>query len=587
MKKDTVFNITQYPLNYLMTSIDSGDIALPDLQRPFVWKNVKVRNLFDSLYKGLPVGMLILWKINESNGEFKPIGDPDKNTTPTKLIIDGQQRLTALYSVITGSKVIDSDYKERAIKIAYNPFTEEFEVQNSSILKDPKWVSNITDIFKGDIFSYMNEFFTNLDEKRPDLKYDKLEIQNNINSLKSLENTYQFSAIELSASLDPEEVSEIFVRINSTGKQLNQSDFIFTLMSLYWPEGKNMLEDFSKNAKIAPVAGVNSSFNLINAQPTNENLLRTIIGYSFLRGRLKYAYLILKGRNLENQTTTENERVKNFGILKEGLETALNLVYWHDFIAIIQSAGFVNDNLILSKNAIYETYALYLLGRCKFGIKHMDLESIIRKWFVFSLLTQRYGSSPESIIEQELSNFRENDDLIGVLSEIIESTLTNDYWAVTLPTRLKSSQGSRNTSNQVYNACKVFEGENILFSEIKLKDFLSPFVKSPKKQIEVHHIFPKNYLQTVKHLKQVDYNQIANMIYIDYHKNIKISDKPPHEYWSWILDECNDNTRDFIENNYVEVYDLPYEFWNMDYFDFLEERRKLMAKSMQEYFEKL
>ena len=298
MKKDTVFNITQYPLNYLMASIDSGDIALPDLQRPFVWKNVKVRDLFDSLYKGLPVGMLILWKINESNDEFQPIGVLDKNTTPTKLIIDGQQRLTALYSVITGSEVIDSDYKERSIKIAYNPFTEEFEVQNSSILKNPTWVSNITDIFKGDIFSFMNDFFNNLDEKRPDFEYNKLEIQNNINSLKTLENTYQFSAIELSASLDPEEVSEIFVRINSTGKPLNQSDFIFTLMSLYWPEGKNKLEEFSRNAKIAPVAGEKSSFNLINAQPTNENLLRTIIGYSFLRGRLKYAYLILKGRNL-------------------------------------------------------------------------------------------------------------------------------------------------------------------------------------------------------------------------------------------------------------------------------------------------
>ena len=241
----------------------------------------------------------------------------------------------------------------------------------------------------------------------------------------------------------------------------------------------------------------------------------------------------------------------------------------------------------MSKNAIYETYALYLLGRCKFGIKHMDLESIIRKWFVFSLLTQRYGSSPESRIEQELSNFRESDDLIGELSDIIYSTLTNDYWEVTLPARLESSQGSRNSSNQVYNACKVFEGENILFSEIKLKDYLSPFIKSPKKQIEVHHIFPKNYLQTVKNLKQRDYNQIANMIYIDYHKNIKISDKPPHEYWSEILDECSDNTREFVENNYVEVYDLPYEFWNMDYFDFLEERRKLMAESIRKYFEKL
>ena len=289
MKKDTVFNITQYPLNYLMTSIDSGDIALPDLQRPFVWNNVKVRNLFDSLYNGLPVGMLILWKINESNDEFQPIGVLDKNTTPTKLIIDGQQRLTALYSVITGSEVIDSNYKQRSIKIAYNPFEEKFEVQNSSILKDPTWVSNITDIFKGDIFSYINDFFTNLDEKRPDFKYNKLKIQNNINSLKTLENTYQFSAIELSAALDPEDVSEIFVRINSTGKQLNQSDFIFTLMSLYWPEGKNKLEEFSKQAKIVPVSGKTSSFNLINAKPTTENLLRTIIGYSFLRGRLKYA----------------------------------------------------------------------------------------------------------------------------------------------------------------------------------------------------------------------------------------------------------------------------------------------------------
>ena len=77
------------------------------------------------------------------------------------------------------------------------------------------------------------------------------------------------------------------------------------------------------------------------------------------------------------------------------------------------------------------------------------------------------------------------------------------------------------------------------------------------------------------------------MIYIEYKDNIKISDKPPHEYWSEILDECSNNTREFVENNYVEVYDLPQEFWNMDYFDFLEERRKLMAKSIHEYFDKL
>ena len=586
MKKDSVFKITQSPINSLITNIDNGDIALPDLQRPFVWDNAKVRDLFDSLYNGLPIGMLILWKINQNDADFQPIGILDKNTTPSNLIIDGQQRLTALYSVMMGREVIDKDYKKKFIKIAFNPFEEIFEVQNSSIVKNPIWVSNITDVFQGDIFNFMDSYFERLNDKIPDIDEDeKVKIRNNINSLTSL-NSYQFSSIELSHTLSMEEISEIFVRINSQGKELNKSDFIFTLMSIYWPDGKNALENFSKDAKTPSISN-NSSFNVINAQPTNENLLRTMISYSFLRGRLKYAYLILKGRNLDNKTTTEEERNKNFNILKEGLEVTLNLTYWHDYISIIQSSGFVNDNLIRSKNALYQTYALYLLGRCKFNLSHIELESVIRRWFVFSILTKRYGGSPESVIEKELSHFRDNTDLVGILTDIMDNELTMDYWNISLPPTLESSQPGNNNTYSVYKACKVFEGNNILFSEIKLNDYLGPNVKSPKKLIEHHHIFPKNYLKTVKSMKQPQFNQIANMIYIDYHKNIEISDYPPHEYWQDILSKCTDNTRKFIENNYVEVYDLPKEFWNMDYFDFLEERRKLMAKSIHEYFEKL
>ena len=582
MKKETVFNITQYQLKHLITNIDTGEIALPDLQRPFVWDNGKVRNLFDSLYKGLPVGMLILWKINESNNEFKPIG-LDKQTTPSKLIIDGQQRLTALYSVITGSKIIDGNYKQKQIKIAYNPFDEVFEVQNASIENDPLWISNITDIFKGNIFSLVNEFINNLKEKRPDFEFDEIKVQENINSLKTLETSYQISAIELASSLDPEEVSEIFVRINSAGKSLNQSDFIFTLMSLYWPDGKDNFEKFSYGAKKPAEIG-NSSFNVINEQPTNENLLRSTISYSFLRGRLRYAYLILKGRNLENKTTTEDERVKNFDILKEGAGEVLNLVNWHQFISIIQAIGFVNENMIGSKNALYQTYALYLLG-CKYGLKHNELKSTIAKWFVFGILTRRYTNSPESIIEQELRNFREHDNIIEYLEDIMTSELTNDFWEVTLPERLKSSRS--NPAESTYIASKIFENNNVLFSEIKLKDYLSPLISSPKKQVEKHHIFPKNYLKTKKGLKQVDFNQIANMIYIDYHVNIRIGDIPPHKYWKIVLDECSDFTRDFVSNNYTTAYDLPHEFWNMDYFDFLTQRRKLMANSIKQYYEKL
>lgn len=582
MKKETVFNITQYQLNHLITNIDTGEIALPDLQRPFVWDNSKVRDLFDSLYKGLPIGMLILWKINESNNEFRPIG-LDKKTSPSKLIIDGQQRLTALYAVISGFEVIDKDYKQKQIKIAYNPFDEIFEVQNASIEKDPMWVSNITDIFKGNLFSFVNDFINNLKEKSPDFEFDEMQVQDNISSLKTLETSYQISAIELASSLDPEEVSEIFVRINSTGKALNQSDFIFTLMSLYWPEGKDRFENFSYEAKKSAEIG-NSSFNVINEQPTTENLLRTTISYSFLRGRLRYAYLILKGRDLENKTTTEGERVKNFDILKNGANEVLNLVNWHQFISIIQAAGFVNENMIGSKNALYQTYALYLLG-LKYGLKHNELKSTIAKWFVFGILTRRYTSSPESIIEQELSNFREHDNIIEYLEDIMDSELTNDFWEVTLPKRLKSSRS--NPAESTYIASKIFEDNNVLFSEIKLKDYLSPLINSPKKQVEKHHIFPKNYLKTAWDLKQVDFNQIANMIYIDYHTNIRINDMPPHEYWGIVLNECSKFTRDFVNDNYTAAYDLPFEFWNMDYFDFLNQRRKLMANSIRRYYGKL
>ena len=584
MKKETVFNLTQYKIRHLMNNIETGEVALPDLQRPFVWDNGKVRDLFDSLYKGLPIGMLILWNINSTNDGFKPIS-LDKKTIPSKLIIDGQQRLTALYSVITGSEVIDKNYRRRKIKIAFNPFEERFEVQNASILNNPEWISNITDVFQGNIFSFLEDFFKTLEEKRPDKDdYVKSEIQETISSLKTLENAYEFSVIELDSSLDPEEVSEIFVRINSTGKSLSQSDFIFTLMSIYWPEGKDKFEEFSYNAK-KPAEFGTTSYNIINAEPTTENLLRSTVSYSFLRGRLRYAYLILKGRDLKNKITTEYERNKNFEILKNGVEDVLNLVSWHDFMSIIQSAGFVDDSMISAKNALYQTYALYLLGKNKFGLKHNELKSIISKWFVFGVLTRRYTGSPESKIERELSNFRDNNNFIEHLEGIIYSELTNDFWKITLPSELESTR--TNPASSTYTASKIFENNNILFSEIKLKDYLSPLISSPKKQVERHHIFPKNYLKTDLKLKQSDYNQIANMIYIDYHVNIRISDIPPHEYWNIVLDECSENTRDFVSENYVEAYDLPNEFWNMNYFEFLEQRRKLMARSIRKYFEKL
>lgn len=583
MNNGVVFNNTSYEISNLVSDIDSGIIALPDLQRPYVWKDKQIRDLFDSLYKGLPTGLIILWKIGETE-EFKPIGF-DKSTTPNRLVIDGQQRLTSLYVIFTGKSVLDKNYQERYPKIAFNPINEEFDVLNSGRERDPTWINNISDIIKGDIFEIVEEYDNNLREKRPEFEFDIKKIRKNIQRVANIIH-YPFSVLELSPELDPEEVSEIFVRINSKGKVLNQSDFILTLMSIYWNEGRKRLEEFSRECKIS-LSDNNSPSNTIKATPELEHLLRPNVALSFLRGRLKYAYLILKGRNLDNKTTTPEERNKNFEIFKDSQEKVLNLVNWHDYINLIEKIGFVNYNdLISSKFAFYACYGLYLIGKYNYKISYKELETIIQKWFVFSQLTQRYSFSPESHFEQDLVKFRdENEDFVKTLDEIMDSELTEDYWNITLPSKLTSSV--INYAGKVYFASKVYQGDNILFSKAILKDHLNPLKNSPKKSIDIHHIFPKNYLITHGISNKTDYNQQANYIYLEYKDNIKISDKNPKEYWNMMINSLNNSEKEELMNNYIKKYDLPQEFWNMDYFKFLEERRILMAKSIKKYFESL
>ncbi|WP_407421956.1 DUF262 domain-containing protein [Methanobrevibacter sp.] len=584
MAEGDVFSTTNLKVSNLVSEVDSGIIALPDLQRPFVWKDKQIRDLFDSLYRGLPTGLIILWGIGGRDDEFKPIGF-DKPTSPNRLVIDGQQRLTSLYTVFTGKPVLDKNYKKRLPKIAFNPLTDEIEVLNSSREKNPEWINNITEIFSGSLLTIIREYISNIKEKRPDLEINETEIENKIEKIRNIRN-YPFSVIELSQDLNPEQVSEIFVRINSKGKVLNESDFILTLMSVYWDDGRKALEEFTKDCK-KPDLSRETAFTTIKATPDLEHLLRPAIAYSFLRGRLHYAYLILKGRNLENKTTTEAERNKNFDKYKKAQEIVLNLTNWHDYCNLIESIGFINYNVLISSEfAFYACYGLYLIGKYQFNVEYSKLNRVISKWFAFSQLTQRYSSSSESIYEQDLVRFREKDvDFVETLDNLIRSELTADYWNITLPQRLISS--SNNYAGKVYTAAKIFEGDNMLFSKAVLRDHLSPLSKSTKKSVDIHHIFPKNYLINNGITDKTDYNQQANKIYIEYKDNIKISDKSPAEYWPLMLNTLNEHEKEDLMNNYIEKYDLPYEFWNMDYFEFLEARRKLMAKSIKKYFEKL
>src|ERR1700755_614600 len=124
------YSVTPHPIETLLTWVKSGEIAIPEIQRPFVWDATKVRNLLDSLYQGFPVGYLILWR----NPTIK-LKD-GTSSAGKRILIDGQQRVTALMAALLGQEVLTKEYDTVRIRIAFNPINHKFEVTNPAIQKD-------------------------------------------------------------------------------------------------------------------------------------------------------------------------------------------------------------------------------------------------------------------------------------------------------------------------------------------------------------------------------------------------------------------------------------------------------------------
>ena len=141
-----LFKEVSYSLSKLMDDIEMGEIGLPDIQRPFVWKNAKVRDLFDSMYQGYPVGYLLFWETDAEKG-VKQIGSHSHQRAPHLLIVDGQQRLTSLFAVMKGISVIRENYESEKIEIAFKPLEGKFEVADASIRRNPEWIANISSCF--------------------------------------------------------------------------------------------------------------------------------------------------------------------------------------------------------------------------------------------------------------------------------------------------------------------------------------------------------------------------------------------------------------------------------------------------------
>jgi len=585
-----VFKTTDYTIAKLIDDIEIGDIALPDIQRPFVWykKISKVRDLFDSIYRGYPIGYLLFWE-NANRSDYKNIGfEEKKRKIPRFLIIDGQQRLTALFAVMKNQEVLTPDYERKNIKIAFKPLDSTFKVGDAATDRDPEYIADLSSLWSGEgDFAIISSFIANLKEKREISKDEEKTISSNIQSLINI-NKYPLTALEIAPNLEEEIVSDIFVRINSQGVSLTQADFILTLLSVYWEEGRKEIEQFCIDSRKIPENETRfSSFNYL-IKPDPDDMLRVLVGLTFHRAKMKDVYSIIRGRDMETGEFSEELRTQQFDKLKLNLPTILDNTNWQSFLKVLIGGGYKDEELISSKSAVLYSYIIYLIGKQNFNTQNHELQRIIGRWFVMSSLTGRYSSSPETAFEKDLNRIKEfnPDGFISGLEKIIGENLTNDFWDITLVGQMETSSARSPEANAFYATLNKL-GSPVLFSRKLVGDLYDPSLKIKKKRLEKHHIFPRNYLISKygfdKNKDKAKINQIANLTFLEFEDNIEISDDKPSEYFAMVQ-------KRFGENEIKEMlaqHAIPENFYQLEYDDFLQKRRKLMTGIIKKAFNKI
>lgn len=593
------YSVNQYLIESVLNWVSSGEIAIPEIQRPFVWDATKVRNLMDSLYKGYPVGYLISWRnpsIRLKDGS---------SAEGKKILIDGQQRVTAMTAAILGQKVVDQDYNRKRIQIAFHPLEEKFEVFNPAIAKDSAWLPDISPVIMGNtsLLRLIKEYC----DKNPEAHDEHIEKV--LQKLQGMTKK-QLGLIELSGDLDIETVTEIFVRINSQGVVLSQADFAMSKIAAndqyggaelrkcidYFchlaiaPEFHDKLQEvdekFAQGNYYQPVSWLkNENDDLYD--PNYRDVLRVSFVSEFDRGKLADLVGLLSGRNFETRTYEETIAEETFKRLTESVLRFINETNFKRFLMIIRSTGFVEKGMIRSGNALNFAYIVYLKLR-SLDYPPEKIERFVRRWFVLSILTGRYSGSPESQMDFDIKKISE-DSMEKYLDDVEEAELSDAFWNSGLVQSLNTSISTSPYFN-VYLASQVKNRDKgFLSREITVADLITH-------RGDIHHLFPRDFLKKLGKQRR-EYNQIANYVYMQSETNIKIGNKEPKEYFSTLLNQVQNgdmflgaitDKNELLENldqNCIPHHILDYGI--EDYDDFLQQRRKLMSMKIREYYKSL
>ena len=593
------YQVVPHPISTILTWVKSKEIAIPEIQRPFVWDSSQVRDLLDSLYKGYPVGYLISW--SNPTVRLKDGG----LAAGKRILIDGQQRVTALMAALLGITIINKDYEITRIKIAFNPIEEKFEVLNPIIQKSKEWVPDISELFAPDV--HLLNLVDDFQRRNPES--ERNDIFNVFDRLIKISNN-MVGIIELSNELDIETVTEIFIRVNSQGTQLSQADFAMSKIAANETYQGNVLRkaiDYFCHLAISPdfintIQDKDAEFTKTDYypkmkwiakdnddlyDPSYTDMLRVAFTSEFGRGRLQDLVALLSGRNFETRDYQEEIAEASFAKLKKGILNFMDKTQFERFLMIMKSAGLIDSSLVGSQNVIDFAYIVYLHGRAQ-QIPAAHLETIVRQWLIMPMLTGRYSGQPESAFDLDIRQIN-SIGLVEYTKIIIESELNESFWTLFLPQQLQTSSVNSPSWNVFCAAQSALGDKGFLSSDILVSSLI-------QHRGDIHHIYPRNYLKK-QGLSRTKYNQIANFALTQSEINISIGDKAPSTYFQVLENQVKSGK---IKLGGIDVFDdlkanfemncIPLEMLTkgeMDYEEFLVARRLLMANRMHKHFKQL
>lgn len=554
----------------LVDKVLSGDLTLPEMQRRYVWTSVKVRDLLDSLYREYPSGTILVWETDQvKNDRELQIKNATKTNLSSKLLLlDGQQRLTSLTAILSGNPVTVRN-KKRPIDIMFNldhpdlvsedlieieaeedldddddeneedenEILEElrkrtFVVASRSLKNDPNWIS-VTDIFQKTESQLLRPLQINSDDPR----WDKFSER--IKRVRKIED-YSYVMQILDKKMSYEEVTEIFVRVNSLGVKLRGSDLALAQITSRW---RGFMEELEKFAK---------EFN------SNEDYLHET--------GIMTKSLVAFATNQSKFKTVGRVPLENFHLSWEKAKTGLRF-----------AINFLNSNIgienlrLLSSPFLLLPIAYYAVLKNE-RISEKEQKKLLL-WFYSAHMKGRYShGSTESYLDSDLSVLNKTQSIVELLKSL--KLQVKDFYVTAEEIRWKNRRSP------------FFSMLFFILKQRKVKDWFNGIAISERltgrsHALQFHHIFPKSLLRDLNHDRK-EINEIANLAFISGKTNRAISNKEPKVYMKDILEK---NGKKGFE---MQNIPLKTNLWELSNFDkFLQFRREKIASEINDFIKEL